>query len=280
MISFKKTMAPIRRAIRIGNASGAIGDGIDQVYRLARSGNVDAITADYLAEFNIAWRAIDLQTQPDMGYESNFLDQLAWENGDAARLVVEKNIKIVHDGGALNPRGLAQKVDAYLKSLGLNNVKVAWVSGDDLTRRFKDGQLGRLKHLDKNEYIEARDGEVLAANAYTGQTGIVKALERGADIVICGRCCDASPVMGLAYWWHGWTSQEYTKIAGSLMAGHLIECGAYVTGGNYCASQEIEKIHEMGYPIAEIAEDGTCVITKPDGTNGAVTVDTCKAQLL
>lgn len=275
-------MARQQRPIRIGNASGAIGDGIDQIYELARIGGVDAITADYLAEFNIAWRAIELQAHPERGYEPSFLDQLAWNDGDAARLVVKKGIKIVHDGGALNPRGLAEATDSYFKSLGLNNVKIAWVGGDNVTERVRNGKLGRISHLDQQgvELQESDLKDILAANAYTGQAGIVRALEEGADIIICGRCCDASPVMGLASWWHGWGPEDYDKHAAGLMAGHLIECGPYVTGGNFCGAPEIETIHSLGYPIAEIGEDGKAVITKPAGTNGAVTVDTCKAQLL
>ncbi|KAH8650079.1 hypothetical protein BX600DRAFT_517297 [Xylariales sp. PMI_506] len=275
-------MTQLRRPIRIGNASGAIGDGIDQVYRLAKSGAVDAITADYLAEFNIAWKAIELQDRPDLGYEPNFLEQLAWENGNAARLIAEKGIKVVHNGGALNPTGLAAKVDKYFKSLGLHNVSIAAVTGDDVTERLRSNELGNLPHLDHpGKVFETKnEGQILAANVYTGQAGIVRALEEGADIVICGRCCDASPVMGLASWWHGWRASDYNQLAGSLMAGHLIECGAYVTGGNFCGAQEIAELHHVGYPIAEIAADGTSVITKPPHTNGAVTVDTCKAQLL
>ncbi|KAF7564000.1 hypothetical protein G7046_g167 [Stylonectria norvegica] len=269
------------RPIRVGNASGAIGDGIDQVYRLASSGAVDAITADYLAEFNIAWKAIELQTSPDMGYEPNFLEQLAWENGAGARAVADNNVKIVHDGGALNPKGLAQKVDTYFRSLGIRGIKVAWVEGDNVTEHIKAKRFGKPAHLDQTgRYFETGGKSTLAANVYTGQRGIVKALEEGADIVICGRCCDASPVMGLAYWWHGWKETDHDQIAGSLMAGHLIECGAYITGGNYCGAQEVAELHHVGYPIAEIAADGTSIITKPEGTNGAVTVDTCKGQLL
>ncbi|KAL5376581.1 hypothetical protein DPSP01_010374 [Paraphaeosphaeria sporulosa] len=272
---------PSKRPIRIGNASGAIGDGIDQVYRLARDGEVDAITADYLAEFNIAWKAIELTTRPDLGYEPNFLDQLAWQDGAAAQLLARKNIKVVHDGGALNPKGLAQKTDEYFKSLGIEGVKIAWVDGDNVTGLVKEGKLGKLMHLDQRglELGELRD-KVLAANVYTGMAGVIAALEAGAQIVICGRCTDASPVMGLAAWWHGWKSTDYAQLAGSLLAGHIIECGAYVTGGNFCGWREIESLHHVGYPIAEIARDGTCVITKPEHTNGAVTVDTCKAQLL
>lgn len=275
-------MARQQRPIRIGNVSGAIGDGIDQIYEIARSGNVDAITADYLAEFNIAWRSIELQTRPDLGYEPNFLEQLAWENGDAARLVAEKRIKIVHDGGALNPRGLAEAADSYFKSLGISHVKIAWVGGDNITEQVKSGKFSSVAHLDQQGVTlpESSIKDILSANVYTGQAGIVRALEEGADIVVCGRCCDASPVMGLASWWHGWDSEDYDRLAGSLIAGHLIECGPYVTGGNFCGAPEIKALYKLGFPIAEVAEDGNIVITKPPGTNGAVTIDTCKAQLL
>ncbi|KAK7444998.1 hypothetical protein CaCOL14_001781 [Colletotrichum acutatum] len=276
-------MDPPRRPIRIGNCSGAINDGIDQIYRLAKYGNVDAITADYLAEFNIAWKAIELQTQPELGYEPNFLEQLAWHNGDAARLVAEKGIKIVHDGGALNPRGLADKTHAYFESLGIRDVKVAWVSGDNVTDAVKRGAFGRVMHLDQPgvEFDPHSQGEdLLAANAYTGMAGIVRALELGADIIICGRCTDASPVMGLAAWWHGWKATDCDVLAASLMAGHLIECGPYVTGGNYCGQREVPDLHHAGFPITEIGADGSIVITKPEGSNGLVSVDTCKAQLL
>ncbi|OHW97486.1 DUF1446 domain-containing protein [Colletotrichum incanum] len=275
-------MSP-RRSIRIGNCSGAINDGIDQIYRLAKYGHVDAITADYLAEFNLAWKAIELETQPDLGYEPNFLDQLAWHNGDAARLVAEKRIKIVHNGGALNPRGLAERTDAHFKNLGIHDVKVAWVSGDNVTEAVKRGAFGRVSHLDQPSFEfdpRCQGSDVLAANAYTGMAGIVHALERGADIVVSGRCTDASPVMGLAAWWHGWKVTEHDALAGSLMAGHLIECGPYVTGGNYCGQREVPVLHHAGFPIAEIGAAGDVLITKPEGSNGLVTIDTCKAQLL
>ncbi|KAI1267070.1 DUF1446-domain-containing protein [Xylariaceae sp. FL1019] len=271
-----------KRPIRIANCSGAIGDGLDQIYELAKSGVVDAITADYLAEFNIAWRAIELQSNPEGGFEPGFLDQLAWHDGDAARLVAQNKIKIVHDGGALNPRALALATDKYFKSLGISGVRVAWVEGDNVMPGVRDGTVGEIPHLDHaGVSLQKLDvDKLLSANAYTGQAGVVKALQEGADIVICGRCCDASTVMGLATWWHSWGPEQYDELAGSLMAGHLIECGPYVTGGNYCGADEIAGIHDMGFPIAEIASDGTTVITKVEGTNGAVTVDTCKGQLL
>lgn len=242
---------------------------------------MDAITADYLAEFNIAWKAIELQSRPDLGYEPNFLEQLAYNNGDGARAVANNNVKVVHDGGALNLKGLAERVDSYFRSLGIRHMKVAWVEGDNVTEQIRTNRFGNPQHLDQaGRKFEPEGKQILAANVYIGQRGIIEALEKGADIVICGRCCDASPVMALASWHWGWKPTDYNQIAGSLMAGHLIECGAYVTGGNYCGAQEIAQLHHVGYPIAEIAADGTCIITKPEGTNGAVTVDTCKGQLL
>lgn len=219
--------------------------------------------------------------RPDLGYEPHFLAQLAWNNGEAARLVAQKKIKIVHDGGALNPKGLAEQVVKYLKTQHIDSLRVAWVSGDNVTELIRRGKHGQFQHLDdKEKFIDGNDDAILAANVYTGQAGIVAALHAGADIVICGRCCDASPVMGLASWWHDWKTDEYDKLAGSLMAGHIIECGAYATGGNYCGAREIPRQYRVGYPIAEIEANGESTITKPLNSNGAVTVDTVKAQFL
>lgn len=218
---------------------------------------------------------------PELGYEPHFLAQLAWNDGDAARLLAQKKIKIVHDGGALNPQRLAEKVQEYLESLGIQSLKVAWISGDNLTELVRNDTRATYQHLDQPGLsIAGNTKSILAANAYTGQAGIVTALRSGADIVICGRCCDASPVMGLATWWHDWSADEHDKLAGSLMAGHIIECGAYATGGNYCGAREIAKQYRVGYPIAEIDAMGQCIITKPKNSNGAVTVDTIKAQFL
>jgi hypothetical protein len=219
---------------------------------------------------------------PELGYETNFLGQLAWKDGAAARLVSEKQIKIVHNGGALSPRGLAVKIRQYLRRLKIKNLKVAWVGGDDVRELVRNSG-ERYRHLDagNGETLFGGDRQIVSANVYIGQQPIIAALNAGADIVVCGRCCDASPVMGLASWWHGWDpTADYDQLAGSLMAGHLIECGPYVTGGNYCRAAEVAKPYRSGYPIAEIDAGGRTVITKPEGSNGAVTVDTVKSQYL
>lgn len=179
-------------------SSGAGGDGPDQLYRLATEGPIDAIFSDYLAEVNIAWRALEMESQPELGYEQGFLNHLNWKN--AAEEVVKRGIKLVHDGGALNPRGLYEATRKLFEDKGFNDVKIAWVDGDNVTEAIKAGKES-FQHLDIGDFNSADlETRVLSANAYIGMRGILAALDAGAQIVICGRCCDASPVMGLAAW--------------------------------------------------------------------------------
>ncbi|ESK96349.1 duf1446 domain containing protein [Moniliophthora roreri MCA 2997] len=276
-------MSSSRRPIRIGNSSGCAGDGPDQMYRLAVDGPVDAIFADYLAEMNIAWRALEIKDHPELGYETAALTQIKWLT--AAEEIAKRGIKVVHDGGALNPLGLYKAVKQYLKEKHLDHVKVAWVEGDNVTELVKakvDTNASLFPHLDvKGLDISSVKGQILSANAYIGMRGIITALNDGAQIIICGRCCDASPLMALAAWWHGWNDYDYDKLAGSLVTGHIVECGPYATGGNFCGFKAIKDLDKVpGYPIAEVYADGTSIITKHDGTPGAVTVDTVTAQLV
>ncbi|KAB8259289.1 hypothetical protein BDV32DRAFT_139010 [Aspergillus pseudonomiae] len=260
------------RAIRIGNCSDAGGDGPDQLYRLATEGPLDAVFADYLAEVNIAWRALE-----------GFLAHLNYQN--AAEVIARKGIKIVHDRGALSPYGLYKATKELLESKDLGDVKVAWVDGDNVTADVQAaqeaGKAEKFPHLDiDGQDLSALENRIVSANAYIGAKGIVAALSAGAQIVICGRCCDASPVIGLASWWHGWSDMDYDRLAGSLIAGHLTECGPYTTGGNFCGFKSIPSLVRVGYPIAEVYDDGSSVITIHPDSNGAVTVDTVKAQLV
>ncbi|KAF9261415.1 DUF1446-domain-containing protein [Marasmius fiardii PR-910] len=274
-----------RRPIRIGNSSGYTGDGLSQMYHLVTDGPVDAIFADYLAELNIPWRALEMIDNPELGYEKPALIQLGWMT--AAEEIVKKGIKVVHDGGALNPYGLYKATKELLTKKGLGDVKVAWVEGDNVKEVVKaslasESEENFLPHLDiQGLDLKLAVKDVLSANAYIGMQGIVAALNAGAQIVICGRCCDASPLMGLSAWWHGWSETDYDKLAGALVAGHITECGPYVTGGNFCGFKAVPNLDKIpGYPIAEVAADGTAVITKHEGTYGAVTVDTVTAQLV
>ncbi|KAF5373585.1 hypothetical protein D9758_000946 [Tetrapyrgos nigripes] len=275
-----RKMVSTKRAVRIANCSGAVGDGYHQIYRQATEGPVDAIFGDYLSEMNIAWRALEMKDNSALGYEPFFLTQLQYKN--TLEIVARKGIKLITDAGAFNPYGLYRETKKLLEEKGLSDVKMAWVEGDNVGQEVvahaKD--VGRFPHLDiPDEDLSKVKTEILSANAYIGVGGVIAALEAGAQIIICGRICDATAVMAVCSWWHGWSEIEYDKLAHTLVAGHIIECGAYATGGNFCGFQSFNLI-DPGFPIAEVSADGTFVVTMHEGCTGAVTVDTVTAQLV
>ncbi len=159
---------------------------------------------------------------------------------------------------------------------------MAYVEGDDLFSRLpelaRDGH--PLAHLDTGRPLADASGQVISANAYLGGWPIVEALNGGADVVVCPRITDASLVVGPAAWHHGWGPTEWDRLAGAVVAGHVIECGPQATGGNYAFFTEVDGVDYPGFPIAEVAEDGSSVITKHEGTGGEVSVGTVTAQLL
>ncbi|KAF5373616.1 hypothetical protein D9758_000983 [Tetrapyrgos nigripes] len=271
-----------KRPVRIGNCSGAVGDGFHQLYRQATEGPVDAIFGDYLSEMNIAWRALEMKEDSRRGYEAFFLGQLDYMN--TAEIIAQKGIKLITDAGAFNTFGLYQETKKLFAAKGFPDVKVAWVEGDSVTEEVvaQASVSGRFPHLDISEQdLSTVKSEILSANAYIGLRGVVAALEAGAQIIICGRICDATAVMAVSFWWHGWSETDYDKLAGSLVAGHIIECGAYATGGNFCGFKSIPNLVDPGFPIVEMSADGTFIVTMHDGCrSGAVTVDTVTAQLV
>jgi len=189
--------------------------------RMVRDGNVDIITGDWLSEMNIAWNAIIKKGNPELGYEAGFLTQL----GDCIDEIVAKGIKVVTNAGALNTAALAKKVEALCKERGHEKVTVAMVVGDDISSLIKQPstqKAAKFPHLDHPEQTlgdwELKD-EVQCGVAYIGAWGIVAALNAGADIVICGRVTDASPVIGAAAWWYGWNTDSFNELAGALIAG-------------------------------------------------------------
>jgi hypothetical protein len=237
-------------AIRIGNCSGFYGDRLSAMREMLEGGDLDVLTGDYLAELTMLILGRDTLKDPSLGYARTFLRQLE----DCLALALEKGVKIVSNAGGLNPAGLAERIGAL-------GAKVAYVEGDDLR------PLGLY------------DG-ALTANAYLGAFGIARALEGGADVVVTGRVTDASLVMGPAIAHHGWGPEAYDELAGALVAGHVIECGTQATGGNFSGFTSLDLTRPLGFPVAEVAADGSSVITKQDGTGGAVTVDTVTAQLV
>ncbi|KAI3573264.1 hypothetical protein IWW34DRAFT_757838 [Fusarium oxysporum f. sp. albedinis] len=266
-------------SVRIANCSGATGDGPEALRRVIREGRVDFVTADYLAEANIAWQALERRQDATKGFDKEFLKAF---DKETAQIVAEKGIKIIHNGGGLNPQGLAQATEELLVSYGIDSLKVAYVEGDDVIGMIDNlKQSGELVHLDNPKItFAAVQPDILCANAYLGMGGILTALELGADIVICGRCCDASTVMGAAAWWHGWKSSNLNELAGALIAGHCIECGCYATGGNFSGFKSIPENQNQGFPIAEIEADGTFHIFLQDHAKGLVSRDTITAQVV
>jgi len=249
----------VAAAVRIGNCSGFYGDRLAAMREMLTGGELDYLTGDYLAELTMLILGRDRMKNPDGGYAKTFLRQLE----DCLGLAVDKGVRIVANAGGLNPAGLADAVRQLAGRLGLD-VTVTHVEGDDLLARA--GELGL--------------GSPLTANAYLGGWGIVDCLNSGADVVVTGRVTDASVIVGPAAAHFGWGPTDYDKLAGAVVAGHVIECGVQATGGNYAFFTEIPDLGHPGFPLAEIRDDGTAVITKHDGTGGQVSIGTVTAQLL
>ncbi|MFD3426736.1 acyclic terpene utilization AtuA family protein [Nocardia fluminea] len=245
--------------IRIGNCSGFYGDRLSAMREMLEGGQLDVLTGDYLAELTMLILGRDRMKDPSLGYAKTFVKQIK----DCLGLALEKNVQIVTNAGGLNPAGLAEQLRKVAAELGLD-VRIAHVEGDDLVARAAELDLG----------------QPLTANAYLGAWGIVECLNSGADIVVTGRVTDASVIVGPAAAHFGWARTDYDALAGAVVAGHVIECSTQATGGNFAFFTELGDIGRPGFPIAEIRRDGSCVITKHDGTGGAVTVDTVEAQLM
>ncbi len=265
-------------SIRIANCSGFYGDKLSIARDMIEGGPIDVLTGDYLAELTMTILYNQkLKRGEDHGYVGTFLKQFR----DVAKLAQEKDIKIVTNAGGLNPSSMAAAVEEIVQELNLD-LKVAYIEGDDLMPRidelYKGGET--LSNIDKALDLQNYKKKPITANAYLGAWGIKEALDNGADVVICPRVTDAAVVIGPAAWKYNWSRDQYDELAGALAAGHIIECGAQATGGNYSFFQEVPTFDNIGYPIAEIYEDGSFVITKHENTGGLVSVGTVTAQLL
>ncbi|MEU8049758.1 acyclic terpene utilization AtuA family protein [Micromonospora haikouensis] len=239
--------------LRVGNASGFYGDRATAWREMLDGGELDVLTGDYLAELTMLILGRDRLRDPALGYAKTFLRQLEGCLGTA----LERGVRIVTNAGGLNPAGLAAAIGSLADRLGLT-ARIGYVEGDALPRP-----------------------DALTANAYLGAFGIAACLDAGADVVVTGRVTDASLAVGPAIARYGWGRGDLDALAGATVAGHLIECGAQVTGGNFSFFTELpDGGHRPGFPIVEIHPDGSSVVTKHPGTGGAVTVETVTAQLL
>ncbi len=255
-------MTPISRdpeVLRVGNCSGFYGDRLSAMREMLEDGDLDVLTGDWLAELTMLILGRDRVKDPTTGYAKTFLLQLR----ECLSIAMAKGVTIVANAGGVNTPGLVDAIRELAAEQGLSPA-VAHVRGDDLTDRA--GELGL--------------GSPLGAHAYLGGFGIARAVASGADVVVTGRVTDASVIVGPAIAHFGWGREDFDALAGATAAGHVIECGTQATGGNFPFFTEVADLTRPGFPIAEIHRDGSCVITKHEGTGGAVTVDTVTSQLL
>jgi Acyclic terpene utilisation family protein AtuA len=262
--------------LRVANCSGFYGDRVSAAREMVEGGPIDVLTGDWLAELTmlLLGKAM-LSGRP--GYARTFLTQLE----QVLPTCLERGIKIVSNAGGLDPAGCAAAVSELARRAGLSPV-VAHVDGDDLLARVPDLiQAGhRLANTDTGERLGEAGVTPLTAHAYLGGLPIAQALAAGADVVVTGRVTDAALVVGPGMWHFGWTGDDLDALAGAVVAGHAIECGCQATGGNYSFFTEVPHLAQAGFPLAEIAADGSAVITKHPGTGGEVSVGTVTAQLL
>jgi hypothetical protein len=242
--------------VRIGNCSGFYGDRLsamrEQLEGAPGGHGLDYLTGDYLAELTMLILGREQLKDTSLGYAKTFLRQAE----ECLGLALEQGVRIVSNAGGLNPAGLAARLGEIARGLGLD-ARIAYVEGD-----------------------RVEIPGALTANAYLGGFGIARALSAGADVVVTGRVADASLVVGPAVAHFGWAADDWHRLAGAVVAGHVLECGTQATGGNFSGFDRIDRSRPLGFPIAEVAEDGSSLITKQPGTGGAVTLDTVTAQLM
>ena len=270
------------RPVIIANCSGFFGDRLTAAREMVEGGPIDVLTGDWLAELTMLILARQrLKHGAGAGYARTFISQMEQVLGTCR----DRGIRIVSNAGGLDPEGCADALAQTVEKLGLGAVSIGVVTGDDLMPRLP--QLPEeWRNLDTRELPDGIS--FLTANAYLGGEPVTAALAAGADVVITGRVTDAALVVGPAAWWHGWSyadaaagdPEQLDRFAGAIVAGHAIECGAQVTGGNYSFFTSLAGMEHPGFPIAEVSEDGSSVITKHPGTGGSVTVGTVTAQLL
>jgi hypothetical protein len=263
------------RTIRIGSGAGYSGDRIEPAVELAEKGGIDYLVFECLGERTVALAQQARMKNPESGY-----DPLLEERMRAVLpLCAAKGIKIVTNMGAANPEAAAKKTAEIARSLGLSKLKIAAVVGDDVLEACKAGD---FKIMEFDGTIKQLGNKLLSANAYLGAAPMAEALTKGADVVITGRASD--PALFLAPMIHafGWAMDDWNLLGQGTVAGHLLECAGQITGGYFAdpGYKDIPDLARLGFPIGEVGEDGSLVVTKVPGSGGAVTAQTCKEQLL
>jgi hypothetical protein len=268
-----------RPPIAIGNGAGFWGDNLDAPYLLARDGDLDVLTLEYLAELTLAILSHVRAKDPEAGYIADFPELV---ERLTPVLQEQPGLRIVTNAGGLNPVSCAMRCGQILRASGLGDLPIGVATGDDVLPRIGEWlEAGvPLDHMETGEPLGEVAGRLQSANAYLGAGPIARLILTGGRIVVTGRVADASLTVGPALAHHGWKWDDWDRLAGASVAGHLIECGAQVTGGMWYEWDRLPDPAAIGYPIAEVAGDGSCVITKPEGTGGLVSAGTVTEQLL
>ncbi|KAA9166472.1 DUF1446 domain-containing protein [Amycolatopsis acidicola] len=267
------------KTVRLGAGMAFWGDSVQPAIRMVERGEIDYLCCDHLAELTMSILSKQKDRDPERGYTPDILDLLR----GALPGCVEKGIKIITNSGGANPRGAAAKIAGLAKELGISGIKIAVVLGDDLSPRI-DGLLEQgvdFANMDTGEPLSAVRDRLTHAAVYTGCEGIVEALGAGADIVVCGRVTDIALYLGPLRHEFGWAADDWERLGMATAVAHAIECGGQATGGLFAGGWwETGGLEELGYPIAEVAEDGTAVITKTPGSGGRVDIASLSEQMI
>jgi hypothetical protein len=275
VLTFEHDMA---KTLRIGNGQGFWGDNVDAPVALLRGGPIDYIGMDYLAEVTLSIMMRQKLKNPSLGYATDFV-------GFIRRVLAEaqqRNVRILTNAGGLNPRACRSRIFEVAHELGLSGIRIGVVEGDDILDHLPEliAAGHPLANMETGEPLAPHLPRLMSANAYLGARPVVEALQQGALLVICGRLTDTALALAPMAYEFGWGAEQWDLLAAGTIAGHIIECGAQCTGGNYSRWWEVPELWNVGYPVIEAHEDGTFVVTKQAGTGGMVTVDTVSEQLL
>ena len=268
------------RIVRIAAGQGFWGDWLEAPRRQVEGGPIDYLMLDYLAEVTMSILQKQKERDPAMGYARDFLGAIE----SVLPAITERGVRVIANAGGVNPPACAAAVRALASKHGVAQaVKVGVVTGDDLLPRLDELLAGghKLENMDTGEALDTVRDRVLSANAYIGSEPIVEALGQGANIVVTGRSTDTALTMAPLRFEFGWKGNDWNRLAAGIIAGHIIECGAQCSGGNCLYDwRNIPNLADVGFPIVEVKEDGTFVVTKHKGTGGRVSVQTVTEQLV
>ena len=267
----------MKKTIKIANGQGFWGDSVDAPYNLVKYGKIDYLTLDYLAEVTLSIMQRQKLKNPEKGYATDFVELFERIAIDIAN----KNIKVITNAGGVNPEICREKLLKIAKKLNLN-IKIAIIKGDDILGNIdsliSDGV--NFSNMDDNsDFLSIKD-KVYSANAYIDSFSIAEALSTDANIVLAGRVSDPGLVLGPAIYEFNWKKSDYDKLAAGTLAGHILECGAQCTGGNYSQWMEVPDIDNIGYPIATLSDDTTFTISKDPNSGGIINKYTIIEQVL